>query len=334
MNLSYNVRKLGVTDLGPIRRAVDILSQADYVFVCSAYDGIHVVNVANPKKPRVIGSWGWWEEGWFALRMKIVGERAYVVGHAMGVPPGLRILDISRPTHPTEVGYCVGDGIASWEPFHWDIAIVGTRAYVVFGGNLLWVVDISNPAAPVEVCDILLAARTSAVEIRENLAYVVAGGLQVLDIRDPVDPLAIGYCDTTKLPASVAPGSFPGEDPMCRQMAVVGSRAYVTDEQGGFRIVDISDPTAPAKIGWLQTPDNVRDVDLAVNGDFAFLLDLGSRGHLRVLDIRDPAAPVATGFRDIPAPCHCLTAAGDHVYVAGFTHFGIYDCSAALRKSM
>ena len=333
MNVSFNVRKVGATDLGPIHRAVDIVPDVKHVFVCMPYEGIHVIDVADPRRPWVIDNWGWWQEGWFPIRMKIVGTYAYVVGSVPRQSPGLRILDISRPTHPRELGYCKGDGVGGWEPFHWDIAIAGTLAYMIFDGNLVWVVDVSNPRAPEEVSDILMEAPTTAIQIRGDLAYVVAHGLHVMDLRDPVAPIIVGYCNTTARSQVKSSSSFPGEDPMCRPLVVGRDRAYVSDTQGGYRILDLSHPQKPSPIGWLHPPTDMRDVDFAVNGDFAFMLEIGSRGHVRVLDMGDPLDPVTTGYRDIPYPCHCLALSGEHLYVAGFTHFGIYDCSAAMQKT-
>ena len=57
---------------------------------------------------------------------------------------GLRVIDVSDPAHPTEVG--------SWDTGTGRrVAVSGTYAYVAAGGGGLRVIDVSDPAHPTEV---------------------------------------------------------------------------------------------------------------------------------------------------------------------------------------
>jgi len=71
----------------------------------------------------------------------VQGNYAYV-----GVGLRLVVLDISNPAALREVGLT-----APFPHFVSDVAVSGTRAYVAAGGSGLRVVDISNPARPVEI---------------------------------------------------------------------------------------------------------------------------------------------------------------------------------------
>jgi len=56
---------------------------------------------------------------------------------------GLRVLDVSNPVTPVEVGVYPTLDLAA------DVSVAGDYAYVVEAGGRLNVVDISNPSAPI-----------------------------------------------------------------------------------------------------------------------------------------------------------------------------------------
>ncbi len=92
-------------------------------------------------------------------------------------------------------------------------------------------------------------------------------------------------------------GSLPLSGP-ASDIALAGSYAYVSAGEAGLEVVDVSDPTMPAKVGSFDTPGQASGV--AVAGHYAYIAD-GPEG-LRVVDIADPAAPVAVGFCETPGP--------------------------------
>ncbi|MEE9555485.1 MAG: hypothetical protein V3W18_14460 [candidate division Zixibacteria bacterium] len=79
---------------------------------------------------------------------------------------------------------------------------------------------------------------------------------------------------------------------------VIEHYAYIGDA-GGFEIVDISDPTAPAYIGEFHSPHyNDSAHDIFVDGDYLYQAD-GNAG-LQIYDISDPANPVlASGLWEV-----------------------------------
>jgi len=93
-------------------------------------------------------------------------------------------------------------------------------------------------------------------------------------------------------------------------VAVVGGYAYVADGRG-LRVVDISDPTNPAEVGFYDTPGYAYDV--AVAGGYAYVAD--GRG-LRVVDVSDPSNPTEVGFYDTPGSAADVAVAGGYAYVA------------------
>ena len=71
-------------------------------------------------------------------------------------------------------------------------------------------------------------------------------------------------------------------------VAVSGTHAYVADNYGGLRVVDVSDPTSPQEVGFYRAWDAVAKVgfsatpkmalNVAVAGGLAYVADEGQIG--------------------------------------------------------
>ena len=72
--------------------------------------------------------------------------------------------------------------------------MVGGLAYVTDDSFGLRIIDVSNPAAPVELGGLFGPA--ADVEVVGGLAYVARGGLRIIDVSNPAVPLALGAIDT------------------------------------------------------------------------------------------------------------------------------------------
>lgn len=120
------------------------------------------------------------------------------------------------------------------------------------------------------------------VHVQGGYAYcAVPAGLVVMDVSTPADP------------REVARVFLPG---YARRVVVSGALAYVANETGGLRVVDVSDPQNP-QLGALRvTPAT----EVFVSGGHAYVGAAWSPG-LRVFDLSDPQNPqgvatVLTGY--------------------------------------
>jgi PKD repeat protein len=273
-----------------------------------------VLDVSNPASPAVLGS--------LALpgsvkKIAVSGAFAYVAAGGAG----LLIINVSDPTHPTEVGHL--DGPA------YDVALSGNRVFLAAGD--LRIYDGSNPEAL-----ILLGTWTTGdysfqiVATSGDFAYVVPG-----PASDSVAPLAVVRVSDPAHPVQVGTFIFGGLDqPVPTDIAVAGNLALVAETAigglGGMAILDISNPPAA---GWLGSYQEVGGQGLAVaaSGGFAFLAE-GNRG-LRIIDIADPHNPVP--IASVPTADTAIDAAvsGHRVYVAdrqgGLWLFDTSACGAS-----
>ena len=103
------------------------------------------------------------------------------------------------------------------------MAVKGDYAYIAGWDADLWIIDVSDPASPVEVGFCETRGLAYDVAVAGRYAYVADGiGLRVIDVSDPASPVEAGYYDT------------PGE---ANGVAVAGGYAYIADGGGGLFIV-------------------------------------------------------------------------------------------------
>ena len=302
--------------------AWDVAVSGDYAYVVTGYslgqgspvmgfggawvgDSGLVVNISDPANPVEAGAY---RSSGYMYNVAVSGNYAYVAA----CDDGLRVVDISAPTVPTEVGF-----FDAYEAV--DVAISGDYAYVATGDNKLLVLGISNPANPIEVREVSFYGKESLyatdVVVSDGYAYVAVEeccpastfGLRVLDISDPANPVEVGAYHSSGYKFDAA---------------VSGDYAYITvgyvrpAEGGNLLVLDISDPTNPIEVGAYDAQGYAHGV--AVSGghayvaiwDFAF-----ASGALRVVDISDPTSPIEVGTYGTPGYACDVAVVGNYAYV-------------------
>ena len=119
-----------------------------------------------------------------ARKVEVAGGLAYVADAVFG----LRVINVSDPTAPVELGALDTPGGAL------DVAVLGGLAYVTDGLSGLRVIDVSDPTVPVELGALATPGFPEDVEVVGGLAYVADGfdGLRVIDVSDPTTPVELG----------------------------------------------------------------------------------------------------------------------------------------------
>jgi len=247
-----------------------------YAYFCSG-NGIGILDISFPAHARQIGSctlpsWA------FSIALDPAAAHAYVSAY----DAGLRIVDMSIPSAPYEIGRLdTRPGVAM------GVALAGHYAYVGNYTEGLRIVDISDPKRPVEVGSLATPAVAMNIAVQGSLAYVTTGGagLRVVDISDPRHPIEVGVYEP---------------EAAIQDVAVAGHYAYLTDYFAGLDIVDISDPAHPQRVGRYALGTGANG--LAVCGNHAYVAN-GFAG-LAVIDVSDPASPVWTGGYYTPGIAH------------------------------
>ena len=231
---------------------------------------------------------------------------------------GLRIIDVSDPTNPTEVGFYDTPGDIR------DVYVSWNYAYVADGSPGLRIIDVSDPTNPTEVGFYDTPGYACGVYVSGSYAYVADGspGLRIIDVSDPSNPTEVGYCDTTDCNFNVN---------------VSGNYAYAGTGNLGLIIIDVLVPANPFEVGFYQAPLWVEDCPLS--GRYAYLGLCGFKdiktdikevtiserdAHLpeldcfEIIDVSNPSNPFKVGSCYIPSYVFGVYVSGNYAYTAAY----------------
>ncbi|MBM3314336.1 hypothetical protein FJY71_00645, partial [candidate division WOR-3 bacterium] len=335
------------------------------------YEEMRIVSIADSTRPRRLGTCGVWNDNWgvwadlaqrraliasepsglalvditnlsaphvdtcimtanLAVDIWLDGARAYVADFAAG----LRVLDVSDPTTPRELG-----GIDSvWTDCETVVA-ADSFAFVSWPQPPLFrTVLVSDPAHPAFVGGLNPETNPKDMVLRDTLLYL-AGRLRfkVINVARPRSPVLVGSCNAGDL----------NEAGLCLRDTL----AYFVGPFSGLQVFSIADPTGPRLIttlgGLRAWGCDVVDTLLYVGGfdnylriwsvaDLAHAYELGSapvpgsgadvkvRGRyayvatadLAVVDVLNPRAPVFVGTTEMPYEVWAIEFDSTHVYAA------------------
>jgi len=272
--------------------AVDIAVSGTYAYVADEWDGLAVVNIADPSHPALVGQLDTGD----MYSVAVAGTKAYLIDRDRG----LIVVDVSDPSNPLEVG--------SLPLYGRGVAVTGSYAYVA-GSPGLRVISIEDPSHPVEVGSISLTGSANDVAISGGYAYVADtyAGLRVVDISDPRAPVEVGHC----------------ENVYGWSVALGGAYAYVAGSDAALGVVDVSDPAHPSLVGVCDTAGSSAGV--AVAAPYAYVAD--GYGGLRVVDVSNPAAPAEASRLETWGWIWDVAGAGDYAYAVGHDRFQTLDVS-------
>jgi len=138
------------------------------------------------------------------------------------------------------------------------------------------------------------------VDVIGSYAYITtAGGLDIIDISDPANPVSAGSVDT------------PGE---AQDVFVAGDYAYIADADSGLQVVDISDPANPAIVGNYLDASAESAIAVHVSGDAAFVA-YGEAG-LVIVDISTATDPTLSSSYNTPGYAQDVYVNDIYAYVA------------------
>lgn len=239
---------------------------------------------------------------------------------------GLRIIDISDPAAPDEVGHYSG-GTAPLK-FAAHVAVDGDYAYVAGNEsastkeNGLHVIDISDPEAPKGVGFLKTEGYPLSLAYFDEHVY-----LQTLykntDDKRQVEILTIKVSDAKKpvLSDSYALSKDASEKDTFA-MTMREKLAYVSTRTE-LRILDMDDPNSPDELGSLDI--STRVCSLRLDGNRLYLSHSGS--GMTIVDVGDSANPKNLGVYQSPTGGCQVSAAGDYAYLERYNGLEALDVS-------
>jgi hypothetical protein len=289
----------------------DVIVKGNFAYLAIYSGGIQVVDITDRANPRFVQSVKL--SGYNRpTQVTIDGNYLYV---GTETDNRLDIVDLSNPLLPQVVG--------SYKPATGGfnstsgVAIKDGYAYIAEYHNGVRVINVKNPAAPVEVTN-LMGIDANDIKILGSYAYVSVRyqGFSVIDISNPQNIRIIGK-------ATNAPyyneGIFPIQNytfislesmgfgiygtsnvtapkTMTRvnviggadSVEVRGNYLYIGGHNDGIWIVDISNRSQPKELSFLSN-NNGRNAEVRLQGNNLYIA--GAWAGLCIADISNPADP-------------------------------------------
>jgi len=260
----------------------------DRAFVANGGDGLAVVDVSNLNNP-VLDT--------YAL-VAATAEDVAVQGAYCYVADGLagfRVLDVSNPTVPHEVGSLDTSYLGSWS---YSVAVQDSFAFFNLYHPWFRTADISDPTNPrlAGGCSYPPNEEPQDIVVRDSFAYAAMHyDFNVINVARPRTPVVVGTCD---LPEH------------SREVILADTIAYVAN-LFSVTALSIAQPTSPRIIGtWEGRPNGIDLHDT--------ILYAVAPETLWSLSVSDPSAPHVLGFAPVPRYMHDVVVVDTIAYCAGW----------------
>jgi len=280
-------------------------------YAADAYNGsVEVVKVREVASPMTLTNNSSFSTS--ALKQMVIdGDYMFVLDYSYG----LRVIDISNPSSPVEVG-SAGSSVSGC----YEIDKSGNYIYVAtdaggpqsYSGGLE-VFDVSDPTNPSHVTYLNIPNyEVIGIDVDGNYAYVTtgtgdgSGGVEVIDISDPTNPASVGSVTT------------PGHG---QRIAVSGDYAYIADCDSGMAVIDVSDPANPSHL-LNYNPYNEDYRHISLSGKYVYLSSDGNA--LSVINVIDPTNPVAEDKLAFPTGVTKAVNEGNRLFVCSANGSKIY----------
>ena len=267
--------------------AKDVAVQGDFVYLAIG-SSVKIINVSNISSPEVVFTFSTGSEG--VNSVFIYSNRLYI-----GTAAALRIVDITNPYNPVQIGSSSG--------LVYDVVVDNMRAYV--GTNVsLKILDVSNPA------DIVLLgtynAQVSSISLDGDIIYlsVKVSGVsyfRILNVSNPASLVTVGSLSLSNAKAIEVKSGF----------------AYIGTDYGGLYIVDCTNQSAPSLLTKIYAPQSIKSV--YINGDYLYLAS-DSNAKLKILNISNPLYPFLVGANDDIGSAYGVIVVDGQAFVADFNY--------------
>ena len=192
----------------------------------------------------------------------------------------------------------VSRSFAQWQSVE-DICVVGDYAYVSTRDSGLCILDVSDPAEPLEIACYEFDTPVSKSLVSNDILYVLSwDALNIFSVAEPADPQWLG--------------TFTYEETELKYLALSGYYAYLAGTDNQFLIVNVSNPAQPFLESTQAVGFNyIRDMVVADG----HLLIANQTSGLQIYDVIYPSEPQFQGVYQTHFVISSIAVSGDYVYV-------------------
>jgi hypothetical protein len=306
VDISNPAAPVEVGSFGPRALLTRTVISGTTAYLADRNTGLRTVDLTNPYQISELAHMN--SIGAQGLDVAVQGNYAYVTeGQGIQGTNGVVIFEISNPAQPESLGYVYPEGGRK-------IVITGDYAYVA--GRYLCTFSLATPAVPqcVDMQD-LYAPSNGWFGLAESNGCLYFGNqstFYVYSLSNPAAPQLVGSCNLQA--HTMYDRVF--------ELATAGLYAYVADGYGGMRIVDVSDPTNPSEVNWI---DGYWVGSVAAVENTVIMND---RTRISIYDLTDPLNPALVGYYSTAEYITDMEIQGQYLFTTSISEFRVYQCDA------
>ncbi|MHA1212358.1 MAG: LVIVD repeat-containing protein [Candidatus Heimdallarchaeota archaeon] len=277
---------------------IDIEDNVAYV---TDNNGVMVIDIENPRKPKKIGRIAM-VDGGFGIEIR--NDTAFVAG----VSPSLVIANVSIPNNPVLIGQFSGTNVA------YALAVQGNYCYLGYLESDLAIIEITDLTHPTLVKTITGTSCTEVI-VHDEMLFICTqtSGLRIYDISDPVNPVLL-----KSLFVEGANGLDVKDDVL-----------YVACHHLGIKAVDITVPASAYVIKSIAQDDDGEAQGIVCSGNFVAVAD---NYGVEVYNITNPTYMAKEAeYRQGVSAAHDIEAVGNFLFLAKGFGLGIFEISATKK---
>ena len=303
----------------------------DYLYLSIHYRGIEVINVRDPNSPSQVAVYhsllnippGSESIPFYGRSFKVAtsGNTACVVDDK-----GLLTFDVTNPYQPELESYLNLEGRG------WGIDMVDNIVYCATTWAGFNIVNVAEPSNPELLTHLNLDYYVDAVTVQDHYAYIASEGsgdtgIKVFNVLNPSSIVEEGayffspgsyeldaqgdylyvagreaglrILNISNLGSITQAGQYLDPTSMTSGVDAVGDYAYICESgSGGFKVINVSEPSTPFLEGTCTTPyhSDYASKQVEVSGNLAYVVDYV--GGLRIIDVTEPSNPFEVGYYD------------------------------------
>ncbi|MBD3337228.1 MAG: hypothetical protein GF355_17075, partial [Candidatus Eisenbacteria bacterium] len=128
---------------GSLTETRDVAYGDGLAYAADGTEGLRIFDVADPAQPNEIATFG----GFYGWRLLVSGDLLYMIEAIPNQHDFLHIIDVSDPTTPTELSSMQFQE----NEVMWDLVKFGDYLYVAGDNAGVRIIDVAEPAAPMEI---------------------------------------------------------------------------------------------------------------------------------------------------------------------------------------
>ncbi len=217
------------------------------------------------------------------------------------VADGIQMFDVTVPENPVFVGSHPVAGLV------WSSACNGTHLFLGKSSSGTQIVEGLNDIPNLSNFG-TISSPTTDVVVDGDYAYILYSGSGLKVYEWQVQPAVLA--------GQLAIPGYPNQMSKWNDVAYIANST--TNPGGGINILDLSDPEAPAELGFYESPNTY------ITGNGHLLAATGGPDGCTLLDVTEPADPIFASSYQIPVSENDIAVRDGYAYT-GNNGFRVFD---------